>query len=101
LTSLNWSIGAGSYWLVAIAPTGTLASPYNGNGWQDNTPDGTFAYTSGGTWFAYDSALPEAIVTATAVTPLPPAWTMLIAGLVGFGFFAHRGLKKNETLAVA
>lgn len=28
-------------------------------------------------------------------TPLPPTWTMLIAGFVGLGFFAYRGSKRN------
>jgi hypothetical protein len=30
-----------------------------------------------------------------SATPLPPAWTMLIAGFIGLGFFAYRGSKKN------
>jgi len=34
-------------------------------------------------------------------TPLPPTWTMLIAGFVGLGFFAYRGSKKNAALAAA
>jgi hypothetical protein len=30
-----------------------------------------------------------------AATPLPPTWTMLIAGFIGLGFFVYRGAKKN------
>ena len=39
-------------------------------------------------------------VSLTA-TPLPPTWTMLIAGFVGLGFFAYRGTKKNGTACAA
>jgi hypothetical protein len=34
-------------------------------------------------------------LSTTSTTPLPSTWTMLIAGFVGFGFFAYRGTKKN------
>jgi len=38
----------------------------------------------------------------SAAAPLPSTWTMLIAGFVGLGFFAHRGSKKNgATLSAA
>jgi hypothetical protein len=30
-----------------------------------------------------------------AATPLPPTWTMLIAGFIGLGFFAHRSSRKR------
>jgi hypothetical protein len=39
---------------------------------------------SGGEGFGFDYA------TAAAVTPLPPAWTMMLIGLAGFGFVAYR-----------
>jgi hypothetical protein len=35
-----------------------------------------------------------------SATPLPSTWTMLIAGFVGLGFFAHRG-RKNWPAAIA
>lgn len=35
-------------------------------------------------------------------TPLPPAWTMLIASLLGLGFMAYRGSKKqSQALSMA
>jgi len=34
-------------------------------------------------------------------TPLPSTWTMLIAGLVGLGFFSYRGSKKNSAALAA
>lgn len=39
-------------------------------------------------------------LTLTA-TPLPATWTMLIAGLIGLGFIAHRGSKKGSTAIAA
>jgi hypothetical protein len=37
------------------------------------------------------------VSTDVSTTPLPSTWTGLIAGLVGVGFFAYRGTKKNST----
>lgn len=42
----------------------------------------------------------ETTITPTG-TPLPSTWTMLIAGFVGFGFFAYRGSKKNAAAIAA
>lgn len=39
-------------------------------------------------------------VSLTAA-PLPSAWTMLIAGFAGLGFFAYRGSKKNSAALTA
>jgi hypothetical protein len=38
---------------------------------------------------------------ASAVTPLPSTWTMLIAGFIGLAFFAYRGTKKGSAAIVA
>ena len=35
-----------------------------------------------------------------SATPLPPSWTLMLIGLVGFGFMAHR-LRKNERVGEA
>jgi hypothetical protein len=35
-----------------------------------------------------------------SATPLPPSWTLMLIGLVGFGFMAHR-LRKNERVGQA
>jgi hypothetical protein len=40
-------------------------------------------------------------VTFTAATPLPSAWTMLIAGFVGLGFFAYHGSKNRSAVIAA
>jgi hypothetical protein len=39
---------------------------------------------SGGEGFSFSFA------SAAAVTPLPPAWTMMLIGIAGFGFVAYR-----------
>lgn len=36
-----------------------------------------------------------------SVAPLPSTWTMLLAGLVGLGFFAYRGTKKSSVALAA
>jgi hypothetical protein len=36
-----------------------------------------------------------------AATPLPTTWLMLVSGLVGLGFFAYRGTKKNASVSAA
>jgi hypothetical protein len=36
-------------------------------------------------------------VAAVSSTPLPATWAMLIAGFVGFSFFAYRGKKKHSS----
>jgi hypothetical protein len=38
---------------------------------------------------------------ALFTTPLPSTWTMLIAGFIGFGYFAYRGSKKNAASVAA
>jgi hypothetical protein len=40
-------------------------------------------------------------LTLLTATPLPPTWTMLIAGFVGLGFFAYRGSKKSSNSLAA
>jgi hypothetical protein len=41
------------------------------------------------------------LVSATATTPLPSTWLMLLSGFVGLGFFAYRGTKKNSAALAA
>jgi hypothetical protein len=40
---------------------------------------------SGGEGFSFDYT-----TASVSATPLPPAWTMMLIGLAGFGFFAYR-----------
>jgi hypothetical protein len=45
--------------------------------------------------------LDDVTLTATAATPLPSTWLMLLSGFVGLGFFAYRGTKKNSAALAA
>jgi hypothetical protein len=60
--------------------------------WYSQTGFGDTLTTSGGVTI---TPLTE---TAATATPLPSAWTMLIAGFIGLGFFAYRGAKKNAAV---
>jgi hypothetical protein len=50
---------------------------------------------TGGEGFAFDFAGS----TAVSATPLPPSWTMLLIGFVGFGFFVYRRQRKEAAFA--
>jgi hypothetical protein len=95
LNNLNWSIGTGSYFLVAIAEFGTT------NAWQMNPGlAGPFAFTFGdpnSNWTSFSSALPEAIIstenipTRVSGVPLhPSAWPMMALGSALFGWLAFQ-----------
>jgi hypothetical protein len=47
---------------------------------------------SGGEGFSFDYTAAGGVTA----TPLPPAWTMMLLSLVGFGFFAHRRKSPQE-----
>ena len=57
-------------------------------------PDETM---SGGEGFAFDYAAGAGV----SATPLPPSWTMLLIGIVGFGFVAYRRQRKEAAFAGA
>jgi hypothetical protein len=40
-------------------------------------------------------------ITNLSATPLPTTWTMLLAGIIGLGWFAYRGRKTGGAVAVA
>lgn len=95
LNDLNWSIGTGSYFLVAIADFGTT------NGWQRNPNlTGQFDFTAGDTnsnWLLFSSFLPEAIISTenipTRVLGVPlhsSSWPMMALGSALFGWLAFR-----------
>jgi hypothetical protein len=60
-----------------------------------------------GTAPSYTTSSPEFTMMASigydpvTATPLPPTWTMLIAGFAGVGFFACRGTRKRTALGAA
>jgi hypothetical protein len=45
--------------------------------------------------YAYSGPNPTGLDVVFTPTPLPSTWTMLIAGFLGLGLFAFRGLKKS------
>jgi hypothetical protein len=47
---------------------------------------------SGGEGFSFDYTA----AGGDTATPPPPAWTMMLVSLVGFGFFAHRRKSPQE-----
>ena len=59
--------------------------------------------TSGGCFFNDTLAafVNTPVTSSITPTPLPSAWTMLITGFIGLGFFAYRGSKKTSTAALA
>lgn len=91
LNNLNWSIGAGSYFLVAIADFGAL------NSWQYNaTQTGPFAFTAGqpnGNWLVADNFLPAAIISTENISAVPlgsPALPSIVVGGLMVGWIASR-----------
>ena len=91
LNNLNWSIGAGSYFLVAIADLGTL------NSWQYNTAQiGAFTGTAGeanGNWLPGNGFLPAAIISTENIPAVPlgsPALPSMVVGGLLVGWIANR-----------
>lgn len=91
LNNLNWSIGVGSYFLVAIADFGTL------NSWQSSTTQaGLFALTFGGpndNWLAVNGSLPAAIISTENIAAVPlssPALPSMVVGGLMMGWIVSR-----------
>lgn len=89
LNSLAWSITGGTtYWLAAVAENGTFSR------WENfSDTNGLFAFAdglAGGPWIAFEGALPEARIEATAAVPEPATWAMMFIGFAGIGFMAYR-----------
>jgi hypothetical protein len=99
LSSLNWSVVAGStYWLAAEATSGTSAF------WEFNQQRGTSAVSfssGGGPWSTTtNNFLPEAtVVGISGAVPEPTTWTMMILGFAGIGFLAYRRKSKPALMA--
>jgi hypothetical protein len=52
---------------------------------------------SGGEGFGFDYAATGGV----SATPLPRSWTMVLIGLIGFGFVAYRRQRKEAAFAGA
>ncbi|MBK3665322.1 hypothetical protein JJE66_29335 [Bradyrhizobium diazoefficiens] len=103
LNNLNWSIDAGSYFLVAIADFATL------NSWQFNTQQiGSFAFTAGdpnGNWLPANNNnyLPEATISTENISAVPlgnPTLPSVVLGGLMMGWIAvRRRAQKTQSLA--
>lgn len=101
LNNLNWSIDAGSYFLVAIAEFGALDS------WQRNqSQSDSFAFTFGepnSNWKAANGYLPEAIISTENISAVPlgnPILPSVVLGGLMMGWIAiRRRAQKTQTLA--
>jgi hypothetical protein len=57
--------------------------------------------TVGTTGLDPDSQATISFLLAPVATPLPSTWFMLLGGLIGLGFFAYRGTRKNISALAA
>jgi hypothetical protein len=111
----NWTSNIGSASSItwfSLADSGGFETDTSNNNFAGSTAFGPQVYTgleslpvfAPGTFdmVDQDNGLSGVLtVTTVTATPLPPAWTMLIAGFVGLGFLAYRSAKKNTTVLAA
>ena len=80
LSPTGWSLGAGTYWLAAVADAG-----FDGQ-WQSGTEDysGDWAFADAGGWSAVTTTfigMPAARITvAAAAVPEPGSYALMLAG---------------------
>jgi hypothetical protein len=89
VSGLNWTLGPGTYWLVATANAGGF------DFWNDGATAGSFSTstsaTGGNGWGSAGGGLPEAKITGVAVTPLPAALPLFASALAAIaGLFGWR-----------
>jgi len=77
LNPAGWTLGAGNYWLAAVASAG-FSGTWQGGGTTGTSP---WAFTLNGGWVSTGPGdAPSARITVTAV-PEPGTYAMLLAGL--------------------
>ena len=94
LSSLAWSIDAGSkYWLAAISTGEDVTWVF------DKDVQGTLGIDGGSGWTTEANFLPAALIRAelTSETPLPGALVLFASGLGGFGVFGLRRKRKESS----
>jgi hypothetical protein len=99
LTSLNWSIAAGTYWFVIESEPGSNAIWYGG---ADTVPAATALNENWGLLFG-DKALGARISAepTVAAVPEPSTWAMILLGFAGVGFMAYRRKQNGLAFRVA
>jgi hypothetical protein len=95
LSPTGWSLGAGTYWLAAVADTG-----FDGQ-WQSGTEDysGDWAQADASGWSAVTSTfigMPAARITVAAAVPEPGTDALLLAGGLLVAALARRKVNARQ-----
>jgi PEP-CTERM motif len=90
--AVNWTIGAGSYWLTAVADLGMVSN------WQTGSDSHSYAANYSGSWNLFSAGTPEAAIFAVTSVPEIFTWAMMILGFAGIGFTAYRKRNRSRQL---
>jgi len=97
--SVNFAATGGAEYWLSVVPNLGFPPQWGwatGTGGNQNAQQVFF-----GSLNPLDFDLAFTLSGSVSATPLPSTWTMLIAGIVGLGFFAYRGSRKNASVALA
>lgn len=95
LSPTGWSLGAGTYWLAAVADNGFAGQ------WQSGTEDysGDWAQSNAAGWSAVTSTfigMPAARITVAAAVPEPSTYALMLAGGLLVAGVARRSAKSRN-----